>query len=197
MKIYMYYDCTSNFLSISGISHIEITNCLLSHLNNVLVINGLALNESFSGFDRNTFCEYSLSNDIKYLTNDLKTPFSTLALIDFDYLESLDNLSKLDVAKLLYLGKLNNPVDTPFFEVLNNNFAFLSFDDGSYNKLYCRNLDNIKSLIGCLINFNESIWCDIQSGCVIETYKNDEVFVVKNNIGYVYLSDDIDNLLSN
>lgn len=196
MKIYMYYDNSKNSLVISGVSHIRILHHLLNKLSNILVINGVTLNESFSGFDKNTFCEYSLQNDINYLTTDLNTPFSNIALIDFDSLESLDKLSKLDVAKILYLGKFSEPIDSPFFNALNNNFAFLSLDDGTYNKLFCQNSDCIKSLINSLIDLNESIWCDIQRGCLIETYENDKVLVVQNNLGNICLSDDIDKLLS-
>jgi len=47
-------------------------------------------------------------------------------------------LSKEQIAELLYLAHLHEPIKSPFNETLNNNYVYLSHDNGWYCKLFCK-----------------------------------------------------------
>ena len=62
---------------------------------------------------------------------------------DFSFVDYTDTslpsqLTDSNVAELLYLSHMNKPLKSPFFEVLQNNFAYLSHDDGWWCKLYSK-----------------------------------------------------------
>lgn len=60
------------------------------------------------------------------------------SFVDYVDTASLSRLSDEQVAELLYLAHMIKPLKSPFFEALQNNFVYLSHDDGWYCKLYCK-----------------------------------------------------------
>lgn len=52
---------------------------------------------------------------------------------------------------MLYLGHFKQPLNSAFFDKLNNKFAYLAHDDGWYNKIYIKDKnDHIETLANLL-----------------------------------------------
>lgn len=67
--------------------------------------------------------------------------------IDTDTAENIDRLEPLEVAELFYLGRKKEPVTDPFFDKLQNRYAYLAHDDGWFCRLYARHFADIGEII--------------------------------------------------
>ena len=56
-------------------------------------------------------------------------------------------LDRQQVAEILFLAHMGEPIESPFFAPLGNRFAYLSHDDGWYGKLYCRDMGEFMSVL--------------------------------------------------
>jgi len=73
--------------------------------------------------------------------------YGDFCFVDYLNASSLGELTELQIAELLYLGHTHKPLGTPFFEVLQNRFAYFSHDDGWYSRIYCKNENSLVSLL--------------------------------------------------
>ena len=53
----------------------------------------------------------------------------------------------MEIAELLYLGHMFKPVNNPFFDKIQNRFAYLVHDDGWFCRLYCREYTDFQEII--------------------------------------------------
>ena len=67
--------------------------------------------------------------------------------MDFNQRENFEKLEPLEIADLLYLGHMFEPVRSPFFDRIQNRYAYLAHDDGWYCKLYCRFFRDFEDVI--------------------------------------------------
>ncbi|MDG0795069.1 hypothetical protein OMP38_32760 [Cohnella ginsengisoli] len=56
--------------------------------------------------------------------------------MDFAEAPALDQLEPQEKAELLYLGHYKQPLKSPFFDKLRNQFTYLAHDDGWFNKVF-------------------------------------------------------------
>jgi hypothetical protein len=117
-------------------------------LENILVLAGYF---SEGEFDFNTRCDFIRKEIIGDIINDNVYRLGDFCWVDFMDTEALESLEPREVAELLYLGHMMKPVDSPFFDKLNNRFAYLAHDDGWHNTFYCRNLYEFEHIIGKII----------------------------------------------
>jgi hypothetical protein len=55
--------------------------------------------------------------------------FGDFCWVDFNNEHNLDKLEPIEVAHLLYLGQMKKPIDTPFFDKIDNRFAYCAHDN--------------------------------------------------------------------
>lgn len=67
--------------------------------------------------------------------------------VDFDKFENVDSLEPSEVAELLYLGHMFLPVESPFFEKIQNSYAYLAHDDGWFCRLFCKSFEDFREVI--------------------------------------------------
>ena len=120
-----------------GIEFKDFISSLDKPLSNVLLIK-----HDFYGDDFHPVCrfEYVKNNDLIKLINADVNKYGDFCWVDFETEKSLDFLEPQEVAELLFFGHLGNPLKSPFFEKLNNRYAYWSHDDGWYNELYSQNI---------------------------------------------------------
>jgi len=100
------------------------------------------------------------SEDVKKLMSENIYHYGDFCFVDYANSAYVGKLSGDQVSELLYLSHMNEPLKSPFLEPLQNNFAYLSHDDGWYCKLYCRNQqDSITILINKLQNAVQKALC--------------------------------------
>ncbi|MBP3040202.1 hypothetical protein J9303_11975, partial [Bacillaceae bacterium Marseille-Q3522] len=80
------------------------------------------------------------NKSIQKIINSNLEKYGEFCWIDFDDLDTLDELPGQVIAELLYLGHLKDHLKPPFYNYLQNQFVYLAYDDGWYNKTYYRHL---------------------------------------------------------
>ncbi len=134
--IYISSDPSKSCITSYGIEFNEFARSLETPLPNLLILKG----EYFGDHDPTTRCEFVRQENLDSILNAYVYGYGDFCWVDFKDVGSLDTLEPQEVAELLYLGHLFEPVSSPFFDKLQNRFAYLAHDDGWYNKFYCRDL---------------------------------------------------------
>ncbi|WBW96678.1 hypothetical protein [Oceanirhabdus sp. W0125-5] len=147
--IYINYNICNKEVVSYGIEFKEFILALKEKPNYLLVIEG---NYWGSGFDFNTRCQYSDKADLNEFIEENVYSYGDFCWVDFEDEENLNKLKPIEVAELLYLGKLGKPINKPLFEKLSNRFVYLAHDDGWYNHTYYRNEEDYKDIIYGVIN---------------------------------------------
>jgi hypothetical protein len=137
-QIYVNANIQEQVIISSGITFLEFIEYLSNPIENLMLITGgssiilaeSTLERGLELVEGNNLVNKLAQEDIYSLGNfcfvDYKSPCRT------------ENLSEKQIAELLFLGHMFKPLDSPFFDILQNRFAYLAHDDGWYCKLYCR-----------------------------------------------------------
>lgn len=73
--------------------------------------------------------------------------FGDFHWVDFDAEENLNNIDKLELAKILYLNHKGIPFDTFIFKSLNNKYAYIAHYDDYIVNVYVKNIEDYKYVI--------------------------------------------------
>ena len=122
----------------------EFINYLPVELNNILLLEGEYYGR---GFSSNTKLEIVDKEEMDSFLNEDVYSYGNFSWVDFSQEDAVDELEPIEVAELLYLGHMFQPINSPFLKKLNNRFAYLAHDDGWYCKLYCKFNIDFKELI--------------------------------------------------
>jgi len=91
---------------------------------------------------------------LKSLAMDDIYNYGDFCFVDYQARADVQQITNMQVAELLYLAHMYEPLTTPFFDLLQNQFAYLAHDDGWFCKLYCRsNEDFVKVFEGKIFSF--------------------------------------------
>ena len=122
--------------------------------------NILILTETgwYHKYDLKTNCGYYLKDEIEQLFQLSKyIEAGDFSWIDFEGLDKLEKLSPQEIAELYYISKQWEPLYSYCYDNINNQFIYLSDDDGHSSKVWYRNLNvflkNFGSLICNKINY--------------------------------------------
>ncbi|AIS59274.1 hypothetical protein [Listeria ivanovii] len=143
--IYVHIDHVINNVATSGISFGDFLNGVGQPPENILLIKH---NIEDASYNAHTAFHYLEPND---LANIPKENFSPLCWIDFEDVELLNQLTPQEVAEMLYLAHTGRHLRSPFYYKLQNNFVYLTREDGRYNKIYYRNLNHFYILLSFVI----------------------------------------------
>jgi hypothetical protein len=105
----------------------------------------------FGTLNYHTFLEYVDEDNMKQLLEDEVHRYGDFCWVDFDDTSSLDLLEPMEIAELLYLGHKKHPVTTAFYSKLNNRLAYLSYQDGWFNKIFYKDMEDFYQVLECLI----------------------------------------------
>ncbi|NGP46350.1 hypothetical protein G4V62_15875 [Bacillaceae bacterium SIJ1] len=128
-----------------GMSFYDFRKATRFPLKNVLLLKEDSL---LPDVNLHTMLPYATAETMPLL--DKKTE-GKMCWVDVDDMESVNTLTDIDIAHLLFLGHKMGPVRTPFSPVLHNRYAFLSQDDGFYTKIYYQKATNYIFLFGQFI----------------------------------------------
>lgn len=131
--IYMIYKEKEQSVTSMGIEFADFTASLSHELNHVLLLASGYAGEDYHKGLQLEFVRKEQLNDL-YRQNVYQ--YGDFCWIDFDDIEALDRLEAQEKAELLYLGHYKEALNSPFFNKLNNRFAYLAHDDGWYNKVF-------------------------------------------------------------
>lgn len=77
----------------------------------------------------------------------IRNRIGDLCWIDIADPRNVEKLSPTQIAELLYLVKMFEPVSSPFIDIIENNYVYLSHDNGWMLKLYSKILSSFQDLI--------------------------------------------------
>ncbi|MCL2677695.1 MAG: hypothetical protein FWE85_01420 [Clostridiales bacterium] len=146
-KIYVKIFPGKNEVIYSGIDFAEFVKYLPQPIKNLMLITGgsnVILSESRFERGLKLFEGYEF---IEKLAKENIYNLGEFCFVDYAMPHQTSELSEEQIAELLYLGHMSKPLHTPFFEALQNDFAYLAHDDGWYCKIYCRNLYDFISVL--------------------------------------------------
>ncbi|SFB24242.1 MULTISPECIES: hypothetical protein [unclassified Bacillus (in: firmicutes)] len=146
--IYVHLNQTDQSVMSYGIEFQEFYSAFSDSLNHLLL-----LKHRFDDgdFNMHTLLEYVPRDRIDKLASDNVYGYGNFCWIDFAEVEGLNELTGQETAELLYLGHLKQHLKIPFYNQLNNRFAYLAHDDGWFNKTYYRSMKDFYDLLSMVI----------------------------------------------
>jgi len=119
---------------ISGIEFVDFMASVPT-IDNILVLKG-----NYWQAEKNwwRFDLIEGKNQIAKLMCEDVNNYGDFCFIDYADTESISKISDEQIAELLYISNMFKPLKSPFFDVLQNKYAYLAHDDGWFCKLYCK-----------------------------------------------------------
>jgi len=180
IKIYVKIYLDAHKMVISKFNFSDLIEYTPIPLNNILLLKSDYIGEN----RRHNFELLEGKRDIAKMIKDKAYSYGDFCFTDYEDIPAVEQLSDEQIAELLYMAHLYKPLNSPFFEVLKNNFVYLGHDDGWYCKIYCKEKELLNSL---LLN---KLRGDIQ-----QTIKNKNTIVLPNKIVENTLKFSVDGLL--
>ena len=141
--VYIHLNEKERFVLSYGIEFREFYRILADTLSSILLLK----HQYEDGeFHIHTQFEYVPNNKLAHLSREDVYGYGDFVWVDFDETETLDILEGQTIAELLYLGHKLEALRKPFFQQLNNQYAYLAHDDGWFNKIYYKNMDSFYRL---------------------------------------------------
>jgi len=143
INIYAKISSENNEAVFSGITFADFIECTSIQVENLLLLK--------SGYFSKKQChKFELlegKDDIAKLALENIYHYGDFSFVDYSNPASVRELTGNEIAELLYLAHLLEPLKSPFFDTLQNNYAYLSHDDGWYCKLYCKEQHILNSIL--------------------------------------------------
>ncbi|MFC6464124.1 hypothetical protein ACFP65_03775 [Marinilactibacillus sp. GCM10026970] len=114
-------------------------------LDNILVTDG---KYTTNHYNRNMLLETAMGKEeIVELSKEDIYGLGNFHWMDYASENSLDHCTPQEKAEILYLSHFGKPINSPFFDRLDNQFTYLAHDDGWFCKLYCKEMSVFKEII--------------------------------------------------
>ncbi|WP_050613764.1 hypothetical protein [Bacillus testis] len=146
--VYIHLHASERFVISSGITFEDFYLSLEKPLQNILLLKH---HYKDAQYNMDTMLEYVYQEDVGDLVKHHGDESGDFCWIDFEEESALSELEGQQLAELLYLGHCKQHLRPPFYRLLNNNFVYLSNDDGLWNKVYYRSLYDFYFMVGRLI----------------------------------------------
>jgi hypothetical protein len=143
--LYLHTNTADKHIVCHGVDFKSFLGCLENPPKNILFIKGEQAGQSLhtqSGFG------YA-GGDLEKLSAG---KYGDFCWVDFESDYALDQLTRLDVAELLYFGHKRRPFSSPAFTRLQNRFAYWSHDDGWYTRIYFNDSGEMRSFIASAVS---------------------------------------------
>jgi hypothetical protein len=127
-----------------GIEFYEFMACVDNRPENLILVK-----HNFNNARWNQHCrfDYVTPQEINELVDDFVYGYGDFCWVDFNTEKDLDQMSKLQIAELLYFGHLAKPLH----EIPKVRFAYFAHDDGWFNKLYITKIEDYINIISKVI----------------------------------------------
>ncbi|MCU9615149.1 hypothetical protein OEV98_16555 [Caldibacillus lycopersici] len=132
-----------------GITFHEFIDGLKNPLSNLLLLKH---EYEDSEFHLHTQLSYVTKDHLLKASNHDVNKFRSFCWVDFEDIFSLDTIEDKELAELLYLGHMKKHLSLPFFQNINNRFAYLTDNDGWMNKIYYRNWADFYDVLSSVIS---------------------------------------------
>lgn len=144
MNSYLYlYSVSPGEIRYSGLSFGEFYRLLPRKFENMLLLKSEVLGTGCV----NHFDVVEGSAEIARLIQELdRNPMGDFHFVDYAERGAVGKLTEAEIKNLLYLSHMWEPSGAPFFDTLQNRFAYLSHDGGWSCKLYLRDTNKFLAI---------------------------------------------------
>ncbi|MBD3109684.1 hypothetical protein IEO70_15155 [Bacillus sp. AGMB 02131] len=147
--LYLHLHPSDRFVMCCGLTFEEFHASLDKPLQNLLLLKHSYKNAEYN---MHTLLEFVYQEDVPKLLKNYSNANGEFCWTDFEDESGLGAIDGQELAELLYLGHTKHHLKPPFYRMLNNEFVYLSQDNGWFNKIYYRNVDPIFSMLGKVIS---------------------------------------------
>lgn len=147
-SVYIRIDENNNLIYTSGITFHDFINAMEFNDKNLLILAGYPKLGEF--YDKLNL-EYITKENVTEFANEDVYNYGDFSWIDFKSLESLAKVSKDELAQMLYMKYMFTPFNSYKTPSLNNNYAYISHDDGWWNNLYIDDTTEYKKMLAYLL----------------------------------------------
>jgi hypothetical protein len=147
--IYVHKNPDRHYVVTYGIHFNEFAMNARKPLKNLLLIKH---QYEHGAFNIHTHMEYVEQDEMKKIIDDGVQSYGDFCWIDFEEEVGVDELNGQEIAELLYMGHIKQPLNPPFYSKLNNRYAYLSHDDGWFNKVYYRDFEDFYHMLGATLS---------------------------------------------
>ncbi|WJV30359.1 hypothetical protein QTG56_04425 [Rossellomorea sp. AcN35-11] len=147
--IYVHKNTDRQYVVSFGIHFNEFASNARKPLKNLLLIKH---QYEHGAFNIHTHMEYVERDEMKKIMNDGVQSYGDFCWIDFEEEVGVNELNGQEIAELLYMGHIKQPLNPPFYSKLNNRYAYLSQDDGWFNKVYYRDFEDFFYMLGATVS---------------------------------------------
>ncbi|ANU08878.1 hypothetical protein A1A1_11096 [Planococcus antarcticus DSM 14505] len=142
--LYIYLNESDQFALFSGLTFAHFLDAMK------LPKNLLLLKHPYedASFNMHTHMEFATQEEFGQLRKARANKKSEFCWIDFKSEKQLNSLTPQEQAELLYIGHKKEPVKTPFYSTLQNEFVYLSSEEEETTKIYFRRLERLNELVG-------------------------------------------------
>lgn len=143
--LYLHTNTSDKHIVCHGINFKSFLGCLEYPPKNILLIKGGQAGQNLhtqSGFG------YACGDLVKLSVGK----HGDFCWVDYQDEFALDQLTRLDIAELLYFGHRRRPFSSPYFTRLQNRFAYWSHNDGWLTKVYFTDGGEMRSLISSAVS---------------------------------------------
>lgn len=143
--VYIVVNSRDRYVLSSGYDFADFTYCLQEPLNNLLLLKHQYQNPAFHYVTQMDYIPKESVNDLLQ-SETYKT--GHFCWVDFEDIFNLDTLEGQELAELLFLGHTKRHLTPPFYQELNNQFAYLTEQDGVLNRTYYKNWNDFYTILG-------------------------------------------------
>jgi len=163
-QIYINVSVEEQSVILFGIKFSDFVENTLTPIDNILLLkSGFLAPKNIRGFE-----VLEGHDSICGLSREDICGIGDFSFVDYSGDDSVNKLSEEQIAELLYLAHTHRPLKSAFFDVLKNNFVYLSHDDGWYCKLFCKDvqvsvsifINTIQKKIRDFLHDSEYVLCE-------------------------------------
>ncbi|WP_053361380.1 hypothetical protein [Bacillus sp. FJAT-27251] len=146
--LYVHLNDRDQYVLSCGIEFFEFARSLPDSIHNLLLLKH---QYDDGDFNRHTLLHYVPEDRVAKLVAENVAGYGDFCWMDFEEAEGLNVMAPHEIAEILYLGHTKHHLKLPFYNQLGNRFAYLAHDDGWFNKVYYRNLNDFFRMLGNVI----------------------------------------------
>lgn len=169
----------------TGIEFYEFYIAVNEYIKNILLLKGNFLSDK---------CCYNFEliegkQQIELLIKDKPHDYGDFCFVDYQLENQVKELTPEEIARLLYLAHMFQPINSPFMNKLTNNFVYLAHDDGFFCKLFCKELIYFQAVLSSkIINMLKQLDCETEIQIIPETIMQKLLLLTEHGL-YLDLED--------
>ncbi|OIN67746.1 hypothetical protein BLD48_02570 [Exiguobacterium sp. KRL4] len=145
--LYLYEDAENHRLTMSGVSFSDFTLSIDS--KRPLLVSGAAFKSAKQSF--RTAFHYVEGHEVEQFAQSSDVERSPLSTIDIRSSHSLDTLTDVEIAELLFLMHMKRGMPSPFLASVGNEWAYFSEQDSMQATVYLKDWSTIEHVLSLLI----------------------------------------------